>query len=537
MTTAKLGALAAVFFFMPWRSWLDRFDYFVQGDRLAKTAIFLTLTAICVLGLALLPFLKSSAVRITLGILAILGFAADQLAIALSAQDLNATMIATLWREQAMIVSAASAYFWPALRVAAWILPIMFVFAWQPARPFVLRTYWATVPVGAFVGCLVVARLTTATGTEGLPAAFRVPAVTTIAALTARYPEVRDKVTEGPTSQPRYSKIVMIVDESVRGDFLGINDPSKNNTPFLSEMKNGLVNFGLAIAAHNCSAPARYILRAGLQPSDLPEPTDRALRAPTIWQFAKKAGYQTVLIDAWSEVFGVHSFMSKTERVFIDKEIPVSGSPVYLRDKRIATEVLPPLLAIGERTFVYLNKYGAHFPYRTTHPPDFPGDGVETTDNLDNRNELIASYSRALRWAVDEFFRMLLSHADLSDTLIIYTSDHGQSLLEGGYKLTHCSSSNVHPGEAIVPTFAMTDDREFGRALKAMAQQHFGKSTHFDIFPTLLLAMGYGQAWVDQHYGAESLVRMSGNPKRRFLSGDVFVPFWTGLGARWVDIK
>ena len=534
VTAAKIVAIAAAVYSVPWGYTRARLDYFLRMDRYPQAVIFLTLTFLCVLAFVLLPYVRSSLVRIPLAVLAVAGFAADQLAWALSNQNLDTVMIVTLWREQAMIGTATSAHFWPGLRVASWTLPIMLAFAWRPAKPIVLRTYWAAIPVLAFVACLAVVRLTTFSGTMGLPAAFRVPAVTAMTIFADRYSGPRDEVVEAPTSQPKYSKIVMIVDESVRGDFLAINDRNLKNTPFLSGMNDSLVNFGLAVAAHNCSAPARLILRTGLQPSDLPDAKERALKAPAIWQFAKKAGYQTVLIDAFAEVFATHSFMSKPERAFIDKEMPVSTMPIYMRDMTIARERLPPLLASDERIFIYLNKYGAHFPYQQTHPPDFLAEGADTTDNLDNRKELVASYLRALRWTVDEFFRAMLPLADLKDTLIIYTSDHGQSMLDGGYKLTHCSSTNVHPGEAIVPTFAITDDREFGRLLKATASLHFDKTTHFDIFPTLLLAMGYSEPWVAQHYSLDSLVHLTGTAPRQFLTGDIF---GTGLGAKWVDVK
>jgi len=534
VTAAKIIAIAAAAYYIPWDYTRSRLDYFLRMDRYPQAAIFLTLTALCVLAFVLVTFVRSSLVRVPIAALAVTGFAADQLAWVLSNQNLDTVMIVTLWREQAMIGTATSAHFWPVLRVASWTLPIMLAFAWKPAKPIVLRTHWAAIPVLAFVACLAVVRLTTFSGTMGLPAAFRVPAVTAMTIFADRYSGPRDEVAEGPTSQPKYSKIVMIVDESVRGDFLAINDPNLTNTPFLSGMDDSLVNFGLAVAAHNCSAPARLILRAGLQPADLPDAKERALKAPAIWQFAKKAGYQTVLIDAFAEVFATHSFMSKPERAFIDKEMPISTMPIYMRDMTIASERLPPLLASDQRMFIYVNKYGAHFPYRLTHPPDFLARGADTSDDLDNRKELVASYLLALRWTVDEFFRVLLPLADLKDTLIIYTSDHGQSMLDGGYKLTHCSSTNVHPGEAIVPTFAITDDREFGRSLKATAAMHFGKTTHFDIFPTLLLAMGYDEPWVAQHYSRDSLVHLTGTATRQFLTGDIF---GTGLGAKWVDVK
>ena len=120
-----------------------------------------------------------------------------------------------------------------------------------------------------------------------------------------------------------------------------------------------------------------------------------------------------MLIDAFSHGFQTHSFMTARELAFIDRTIPLPNSPPYILDQRIATELLPKLLASKRRMFIYINKYGSHFPYQQTHPPDFPGDGIKTHDNLEDREELIASYQRALRWSVDEFFRALLANNDL----------------------------------------------------------------------------------------------------------------------------
>ena len=115
----------------------------------------------------------------------------------------------------------------------------------------------------------------------------------------------------------------------------------------------------------------------------------------------------------------------------------------------------------------------------------------------------------------------------------MYTSDHSQSLLEGGYKLSHCSTGHVHPGEGIVPLLAFTEDTGSAQGLKAAARDQFGRASHFHIFPTLLLAMGYKPSGVASRYGGKSLLSISGKTKRRFLTGNMF---GAGLGAKWVEV-
>jgi arylsulfatase A-like enzyme len=57
----------------------------------------------------------------------------------------------------------------------------------------------------------------------------------------------------------------------------------------------------------------------------------------------------------------------------------------------------------------------------------------------------------------------------------------------------------------------------------------YDKTTHFDVFPTLLELLGYPQAATRKRYGC-SLLDPSPRPPRRFLSGDPFKP-----GARTLN--
>jgi hypothetical protein len=180
-----------------------------------------------------------------------------------------------------------------------------------------------------------------------------------------------------------------------------------------------------------------------------------------------------------------------------------------------------------------------HFPYTTKYPPDFqafPTFAASGTANLTERTigaflrslvlpsgtvnqyseRAIADYPSALVWSVDEFFRNLLPAVDMSKTLIIYTSDHGQSLLPGHF--THCSTTpKAVPGEAYVPLFATTSMPEFKRGLEKGARRDFGGFSHFEVFPTVLLAMGYDAGWVNRAYGPSLMDPPA--PNRKFMVG------------------
>ncbi|RTZ96621.1 MAG: hypothetical protein DSY90_09945 [Deltaproteobacteria bacterium] len=86
--------------------------------------------------------------------------------------------------------------------------------------------------------------------------------------------------------------IVYIVDESVRGDFLGINGHEKATTPYLKTVGKNIFNFGISSSIANCSEATRLALRSGLRRDQIPDFDYQALKQPTIWQYAKKGGFE-----------------------------------------------------------------------------------------------------------------------------------------------------------------------------------------------------------------------------------------------------
>ena len=65
-----------------------------------------------------------------------------------------------------------------------------------------------------------------------------------------------DKI-EAP-AHPIFNKIVIIMDESVRGDYISVNDSAHSTTPFLKSANN-LINFGTAISGGNATHLSRTI--------------------------------------------------------------------------------------------------------------------------------------------------------------------------------------------------------------------------------------------------------------------------------------
>jgi lipid A ethanolaminephosphotransferase len=534
----KLAALGLVCVAAPW-AWIPsasrEVELVANAGRWPFLALYVTIVAAALAGLIVLPFLRDWRIRVPFGILLLLGFATDQFALALSRHHMTLDLMQTVWRERAMATTVLTAY-------GTAIVPNVLLFAilavpflLSPPHRWSLRARFTIVPLAALVAVAAVI-FATRGRTEAFPSAFAVPAQFAVAqVLSDSDPSVaRDPVEYARPLSPLFRKIVMVVDESVRGDYLGLNNPRYDNTPTLSNAGAELVNYGVAISAANCSVASRLIMRVGLQREQLPDTREIWRRLPTIWQYAKKAGYQTVLVDAWRAVGEFHSYMDAQEARQIDIVSSVVAGPDYARDFMIA-DLVTELLTRDEPMLIYVNKNGTHQNYAHQFPAELEYDPTPLVAALpldDRRRETVKNYHKALRSSVDGFFARLLPALQRDDTILIYTSDHGQSLFEGGYDLSHCSlTTNLHLGEVLVPMFVITHSPDVQARFRREAERAFNRASHFEVMPTLLHLMGYADSWVEPMYGPD-LLNVPTERRRGFLMGTLFHP-----AAVWIDAE
>jgi hypothetical protein len=70
--------------------------------------------------------------------------------------------------------------------------------------------------------------------------------------------------------------------------------------------------------------------------------------------------------------------------------------------------------------------------------------------------------------------------------------------------------------------FAATGDHRFEQRMRQAAQSGFNRMSHFEIFPTLLVAMGYDESWVKKAYGPSLLDGPAEGP-RVFMVGNPYL--------------
>jgi glucan phosphoethanolaminetransferase (alkaline phosphatase superfamily) len=355
-------------------------------------------------------------------------------------------------------------------------------------------------------------------GARGLPIMYTPLAYLNLFTYEALHNTVgpREPVSLARNGQAVDHDIVLVIDESISGNYLDINAPFGVHSN-LKEPRPGveIFNYGYAASIANCSADTNVTLRYGGTRADYMRINTTQ---PSIWQYAKKAGLRTVYIDAQRTGGNLQNLMSETEKKDIDEFVQFDQTSVRDRDMAAAAKLID-LLNDGKPELVVINKVGAHFPVHDKYPdafmayrPTLPrGQFVEVADTgkrdgfngqPDDWMLYRNAYKNTVLWNVGEFFSRVFAQADLRNALLIYTSDHGQDLHERGNPglNTHCGGDPVEE-EGLVPLVVIQGDQLRTLDWQKSLAANKDRSSHYNIFPTLLQLMGYDLAGVEAVYG------------------------------------
>jgi glucan phosphoethanolaminetransferase (alkaline phosphatase superfamily) len=339
----------------------------------------------------------------------------------------------------------------------------------------------------------------------------------------------RDRLAASEIGEPPDDNVVLVLDESIRSDFVSINDPAIGTTPFLERYgseHDTFVNYGAALAATTCSVTTGSMLLTGTTVA--PNLRRLIFSHPTLFQHAKRHGYRTVLLDATGGYFP-NLVIRRSDLEYVDVLLDgenIPGDDGWI-DLRVAS-YLRELLQSSTGNFVYVVKRGAHFHYENAYPRDDPA-YVRFSPTLSaaeshgaSRERLINSYKNAVAFAVDAFFERLLAGA-LDHTTLIWTSDHGQSLQEQGQAYTHCKTEFE---QAIVPLVVVSGNRwVLERLYRPESPARFAFS-HHNIYPTLVSILSkQREVWNGEYQSLLSAAVRQ--PPLRYLHG----PIWSSVEA------
>lgn len=241
--------------------------------------------------------------------------------------------------------------------------------------------------------------------------------------------------------------VVFVIGESLRNDHLQINGYERETTPYLMEEDN-LVSltdiYGAECFTHT-SVP-QIMTRA-----DSANP-QRAYDEQSFVTIFKDAGFRTTWIANQESVATYAYFMNECDTL-----IYVNGDKsVYTFDKWLDEDILPHLeneLKDDNPTQLHiLHSIGSHWWYNSHYTDEFERYTPVIKSRVVSSNtqeEMINSYDNTILYT-DFFIKETIDLIRDKKSILIFLSDHGESLGEDGYYLHGADRPELHYPAAFV---------------------------------------------------------------------------------------
>jgi glucan phosphoethanolaminetransferase (alkaline phosphatase superfamily) len=311
-----------------------------------------------------------------------------------------------------------------------------------------------------------------------------------------------------PTQPAADFDIIYLVGESLRADRFPPGNYSRNVTPFLHALTLPHVAFNNVTSDGDCTGRSMpYLMVAPARPLHLD-----LYRRPTLFDYAKKAGFRTAFVYAnendWTEfVDGNIDLLRRNGQLGL-----ASNEWTYNNDEKMIDSISNIANSSGPQ-FLVVETYTSHWPYGDRYQscsrcriyrPDNIGRPVPFSTRY--RTQIVNSYDNAMLY-FDQFVAHLMASLK-KPTLVIFTSDHAESLGEHG-RWGHCSAA---PEQFFVPLMFIATDAMVAQAagFSQLARRADTAATQANVFPSILGYFGYSASALSVSY-AINLFDLSGD--------------------------
>lgn len=287
--------------------------------------------------------------------------------------------------------------------------------------------------------------------------------------------------------------VVLVIGESARSDHFSINGYSKNTNKNLSKLD--LISFKDTIS---CSSMTRISVPCMLTRNTVNDHSNLVKETSFITLF-KKHNFHTAWI---SNQRALHKHDSTTTSIANEADFIYFNRSSYMRAKD--SDLLPKideiLSAKHERQLLIIHTIGSHWNYSYRFNPLKSNFTPICTDNapmLCDRESLLNSYDNSIA-ATDEFLSDIISRLNSRNAILIYSSDHGESLGENGYYV-HAQKKFI-PEQRLVPLFFWSSPKYKdlnNKKIINLKSNTNKKATHDNIFHSILDCSGIQSEIID----------------------------------------
>lgn len=309
------------------------------------------------------------------------------------------------------------------------------------------------------------------------------------------------KATPQPTA-PAKPNVVIVTIDTLRADHLPIYAYARDTAPNLRRLARTSVVYDNAFSAHTNTAPSHGSMLTGAFPGVhgiRQNGMKLSATVPTLAEVLHAQGYATgAFVTGWT--LTPHTGLNRGFDVY-DAQFPRSRRP-GAEAWRIADRWLKKTAAKKTPFLLFFHMFEPHFPYdppdevtlkwlpeqtALTVPLDMELPGLASRKRLSPAaiNEFTARYDAEITVAdkvIGRLVRRLTDLQLLDNTLIIFTSDHGETLFERPWIADH--GGRAYDEQTHVPMVVHFPQGEY-RKKRVAAPVH-----HVDIMPTVLDVLG-----------------------------------------------
>jgi len=283
---------------------------------------------------------------------------------------------------------------------------------------------------------------------------------------------------------------IMIVGETARADHFAYNgygrDTNRYTAPFQPVYFRDVISCGTATAV---SVPCMF---SDLSRSDFS--SNAAKNRQNLLDIAQDSGVDVTWIDNNSSCKGM-CLRQRYERIDTDKSNPLCDGD-YCFDEILVERLTAKLAQLSlQDSLIVLHQIGSHGPtYYRRYPdahrlyaPDCPRSDIQNCSS----QELINTYDNTIAYS-DYINSKIIELADAThfDATVVYVSDHGESLGDGGVYLHGLPYRFAPEAQTRVPMWVWTNHHAQGLRNCLAPFTEPTLASHDNVFHTLLGMMG-----------------------------------------------
>jgi arylsulfatase A-like enzyme len=293
---------------------------------------------------------------------------------------------------------------------------------------------------------------------------------------------------------PRGRNVLFVLTESVRFDGVCVeHGESCKLTPFTDRVAEGRLPLLEMRSSSSTTAISVSVLLSGLLPT---ETTEAVRSAPTIFDFARAAGFDTAYWSSQSAMFtSSREFFAALplSKRCVGADLEPPSDDAGADDALLTQKAKRELGTLREPWLAVVHYANTHYPYRVRGERPFQ---PSTESKAAEENDHFRNHYQNAVYAQDRTIADLLSALRASPagprTVVLFTSDHGEAFREHG-QLGHTSS--VFEEEIHVPTWIDAPSGTLTDAERdALVAAKHALTWHLDVAPTVLDLIGLSDA-------------------------------------------